>query len=64
MDRVTTRHGAAAGDEVVDGSQHRAPSSPTAGPGPPQHRYRESGLNFQTGIARLPVIQTKIQGQI
>jgi WD40 repeat protein len=32
----------------------------TAGPGPPQCRYRKSGVNFQTGIAHLPVTETGI----
>eukprot|EP00966_Prymnesium_polylepis_P161338 3728880-Prymnesium_polylepis.1 len=40
------------------------PYGRTAGPRRTQRRYRESGLNFQTGSPRLPVIEIGSQVQI
>eukprot|EP00966_Prymnesium_polylepis_P065617 1522738-Prymnesium_polylepis.1 len=40
------------------------PSGRTAGPRRTLCRYHESGVNFQTGSTRLPVIEIGSQGQI
>eukprot|EP00966_Prymnesium_polylepis_P013537 312263-Prymnesium_polylepis.1 len=41
-----------------------SPYACTAVPRRTQRRYRESGLNLQTQIPHLPVMQIQIQGQI
>eukprot|EP00966_Prymnesium_polylepis_P225701 5220864-Prymnesium_polylepis.1 len=52
------------GDDSPPPTYVGAPSSATAGPRRTLCRYRESGLNFQTGSPRLPVIEIGSQGQI